>query len=435
MGPQQSLGDQILDGKVVKSKTRSKVRFRADEDEEVIDSKTSSKILKQAQKQRAEIAMEDMFPTPSEAKAKGLFDTKKRTDNYSDSDDDDDQGDGGLHYTGEDFNDKMKLTTEDEEAIKMFENKTGPKGKSLADLILEKIEEKKQMVDEAFSEVGSVMVDDIDPRVREMYEGVRDVLKHYRSGKIPKAFKVIPQLRNWEQYLHITEPENWSAAAMYQATRIFSGCLSQPMAQRFYNLVLLPRVRDDLAEYQRLNSYLFRALQRALFKTAAFFKGIILPLLQSGNCTLREAIIIGSVVANNHIPVLHAAACLLKVCEMEYSGANSIFIRIFFEKRYALPYRVIDAAVFHFVRFENDKRDLPTLWHHALLSFVQIYKNDISSEQRELLLQLIKKKSHYKITPEVRRELMAAQCRDIEEGVSLAHEDPAAGCSSSMDLD
>jgi essential nuclear protein 1 len=71
---------------------------------------------------------------------------------------------------------------------------------------------------------------------------------------------------------------------------------------------------------------------------------------QSGDCTLREALIFGSVLGATAIPVLHAAACLLKICEMPYCGANSIFIRIFFEKRFALPYRVIDAAVFHFLK-------------------------------------------------------------------------------------
>ena len=37
-----------------------------------------------------------------------------------------------------------------------------------------------------------------------------------RSGKIPKAFKVIAQFRNWEQLLYLTQPDQWSAAAMYQ---------------------------------------------------------------------------------------------------------------------------------------------------------------------------------------------------------------------------
>lgn len=355
----------------------------------MIDSKTSNKILRAAQKQRAELEMEDFGPTPGEAKAAGMYDDKqKKNFDYSDSDMESDKEERDLDEN--EFTDKLQLNAEDEKAIKMFENKSGVKGRTLAEIIMKKFEEKKAMVDDAFSDAGSLKVEDIDTRIREMYEGVRDVMKRYRSGKVPKAFKIIPKLRNWEQILYITEPENWSAAAMFQATRIFSSGLTQQMAQRFYNLVLLPRIRDDLAEYQKLNSYLYRALQKALFKPAAFFKGIVLPLLESGDCTLREAIIIGSTVANNSIPVLHSCACLLKICEMDYTAPNSIFIRLFFEKRYALPYRVVDAAVFHFLRFEQDKRELPTLWHHALLAFVQRYKNDVSGEQREALLHLIK---------------------------------------------
>lgn len=53
-----------------------------------------------------------------------------------------------------------------------------------------------------------------------MYEGVREVLKKYRSGKLPKAFKMVPHLQNWEQILYITEPTTWSAAAMYQVTSV-----------------------------------------------------------------------------------------------------------------------------------------------------------------------------------------------------------------------
>merc|ERR1719461_462648 len=100
--------------------------------------------------------------------------------------------------------------------------------------------------------------------------------------------------------------------------------------------------------------------------------------------------------------------------EMEYSGANSIFLRIFFDKKYALPYRVVDACVFHFLKFRNEKRELPVLWHQAFLTFVQRYKGHISSEQKEALLELLKFQQHEKITPEIRRELQHAKCRDEE---------------------
>ncbi|XP_058127500.1 bystin [Anopheles ziemanni] len=420
-GPSTALADQINEGRVSKKSKQPKVRLRAEE-RDYVDSKSSMKILKEARKQQAELnLLGDSFgPTLAES---STVKKRHRLDDRGSSDESDlEDGQGEADVDGQELFDDIKINEEDERAFEMFQNKDGAKTRTLADLILEKISEKQTEIQTQFTDNGSLQLEEIDPRVREMYEGVRDVLKRYRNGKMPKAFKLIPKLRNWEQFLYITEPQNWSAAAMFQAVRIFSSSLTQYMAQRFYNLVLLPRVRDDLAEYGRLNFYLYRALKLALYKPAGFMKGIILPLLESGDCTLREAIIFGSIISTTKIPALHISACLLKICEMEYSGACSVFIRIILDKRYALPYRVVDAAVFHFLKFEQDKRELPTLWHKALLSFAQWYKNDISSEQKDALMQLLRKKSHKKITPEIRRELIAGRCRDVEIGQSLVHE-------------
>ncbi|KAJ6633274.1 Bystin [Pseudolycoriella hygida] len=406
-----SLDEQITQGRVSKSKGKMKIRLRAEE-EMFVDTKSSQKILSAARQQQAEFNIEDDFGPPLVKKSTNPFAQRRNLNKLDNSDSE--SGDEQPDVDEQDFFDDIKLTEEDARAMEMFQNKDGQRTRKLADVILEKISEKQTEIHTQLSDVGSLKIEELDPRVREMYEGVRDVMKKYRSGKVPKAFKIIPKLRNWEQILFITEPHNWSAAAMYQGTRIFASILAQHMAQRFYNLVLLPRIRDDLSEYRKLNAHLYNAMRKALFKPAAFMKGIILPLLESGDCTLREAIIFGSVIARNQIPVLHSSACLLKICEMEYNGANSIFIRIFLDKRYALPYRVVDATVFHFIRFENDKREMPVLWHQSLLTFVQRYKNDISSEQKEALFALLRKQQHPKLTPEIRRELQAAKCRDVE---------------------
>jgi essential nuclear protein 1 len=61
-------------------------------------------------------------------------------------------------------------------------------------------------------------------------------------------------------------------------------------------------------------------------------------------------VIISSILAKNSIPMLHSAAAILKIAEMDYNGANSIFLRTLLDKKYALPFRVVDAVVFHFLR-------------------------------------------------------------------------------------
>ncbi|XP_076244398.1 bystin [Calliopsis andreniformis] len=401
------LADQIEDEKTVKSKNRHKIRTRHDEDEEFVDPSLTKRILSQARRQQIEIEEENGMGQSSQS-------TKKPVVKFGSEFSDTEEQSSEDELNDSQYYEDIQINEEDEIAIQKFMSKDSAPMRTLADIILEKLTEKKTEIETQFSDVGSMQIQDLDPRVKAMYEGVRDVLAKYRSGKLPKAFKIVPNLKNWEQILYITDPPKWSAAAMYQATRIFASNLKEKMAQRFYNLVLLPRVRDDLAEYKRLNFHLYQALRKALFKPGGFMKGILLPLLESGTCTLREAVIVGSVIAKNSIPILHSSAAILKIAEMDYTGANSIFLRIFFDKKYALPYRVIDGVVFHFLRFERDPREMPVLWHQALLTFVQRYKSDISSEQKDGLLGLLKKQSHHTITAEVRRELQHAKCRDVE---------------------
>ncbi|NP_001138800.1 bystin [Bombyx mori] len=405
VGKNLALADQIESGNSVKIKNRTKDRNRHDEDDEFVKADLSKKILKTARRQQAELEDNEIGPSP--AKHVTLVSSfKGKGSDSSDSEKDDLEPD--TYY------DNIEINEADEEALKLFKSSKTERVRTLADIIKEKITDKHTELQTQFSDAETLKLQNIDPRIKTMYEGVRDVLQKYRSGKLPKAFKMVPHLQNWEQILYLTEPTTWSAAAMYQATRIFASNLKEKMAQRFYNLVLLPRVRDDLAEYKRLNFHLYQALRKALFKPGAFMKGILLPLCEAGDCTLREAIIVGSVLARNSVPVLHSSAALLKIAEMDYNGANSIFLRILFDKKYALPYRVVDAVVFHFLRFQSEARVLPVLWHQALLTFVQRYKADISTEQRDALLELLRKQYHPTITQEIRRELQQAQCRDIE---------------------
>ena len=172
----------------------------------------------------------------------------------------------------------------------------------------------------------------------------------------------------------MTDPDLWSPCAMRAATRIFASNLNPRMAQRFYNLVLLPTVRDDIKENKKLNYHYYMALKKAMYKPTAFFKGILLPLVDAGDCTLREAAIVGSVIGRVRIPMMHSAAAMVKIAGMEYSGATSLFLRVLIDKKYSLPYKVIDSVAGHFAQFVNERRQLPVLWHQALLAFAQRYR-------------------------------------------------------------
>lgn len=70
------------------------------------------------------------------------------------------------------------------------------------------------------------------------------------------------------------------------------------------------------------------------------------------------------------------------MADMPYSGVTSFFMKTLLDKKYSLPYRVVDALVDHFVAFKADERDLPVIWHLSLLTFVQRYKHEIRTEVR-----------------------------------------------------
>lgn len=171
------------------------------------------------------------------------------------------------------------------------------------------------------------------------------LLSRYKSGKLPKPFKIIPTLPQWEELLAITRPESWTTNACYEATKIFVSTKPH-ITQIFLRNVLLDRVREDIHETKKLNVHLFNALKKALYKPSAWFKGLLFPLVD-GQCTLREAHIISSVLVRVSIPVLHSAAALLRLTEIaaeqtssmssEAAGATNVFIRVLLEKKYALP--------------------------------------------------------------------------------------------------
>ncbi|KAI8929883.1 Bystin-domain-containing protein [Entophlyctis helioformis] len=399
----------------------------------IVDVKTSRKILDLVRKQQDEIADEKQRRRQARDNDDDDEDALEYGPNglqFNDEDDDDDNNDQDLtEYEEFEFGvSGLDVDAADQELIEKFMTKEPKKQINLSDLIMSKIQAAKDEADAKEEAEKKAMPPTLNPKVVEVYTKVGILLSRYRAGPLPKPFKIIPTLRDWEEVIYITNPAEWSPQAVYQATRIFASNLKEKMAQRFFNLILLERFRDEINETKKLNYHLFMALKKALYKPGAFFKGILLPLCESGNCTLREAVIVGSVLSKVSVPAIHSAAVLLKIAEMDYTGPNSLFIRVLLDKKYALPFKTVDALVFHFLRFKSDHRQLPVLWHQALLAFVQRYKEDLTTEQKEAVLDLLKHKYHEGISPEIRRELQNSVSRgeakmdaqeDVEMGVDF----------------
>ncbi|KAK7284160.1 hypothetical protein RJT34_18901 [Clitoria ternatea] len=399
----------VPDGnEAAKSKKRSKPPKQHQKEEKLITSNITSKIIKEALLQQKELRDEDQNASNNNNFFDRLTDTPNVPQDVADDDIDDF---AGFSETQSQFAGyEEEIDEEDERIMEAFLSKDQGRQKTLADLIVERIKQKDASV---VSETRPVPK--LDKSIIDIYKGVGTHLSRYTVGKIPKAFKHITSMQLWEEVLYITEPENWSANALYQATRIFASNFGAKKAERFYKLVLLPRVREDIKKNKRLHFALYQALKKALYKPAAFFKGILFPLCESRTCTLREAVIVGSIIEKVSIPPLHSSVALLKLAGMEYCGTTSYFIKLLVEKKYALPYRVVDAVVAHFVRFIDETRIMPVIWHQSLLAFIQRYKNELQKEDKDKLRNLLEIQKHKLVTPEITRELNHSRNRGEKE--------------------
>lgn len=416
--PQPFLPSNDDDKSVASSKKRSKAAKHHQKQDKMISSGISSKILKEAMIQQKEVLEES--EEPNATKSAFVFAEEEQSKRRVEEDEDDIDDFGGFNETQSQFgNYEEEIDEDDERLLEAFLSKDAGPQVTLADLIIKKIKEN----DANIASGETRPLPKLDESFINLYKGVGEFLSKYTAGKMPKAFKHIPSTQMWEQVLYLTEPEKWTPNAMFQATRIFASNLNAKKAERFYKLVLLPRIRDDIRKNKKLHFALYQALKKSLYKPAAFNKGILFPLCKSGTCNLREAVIIGSVIEKVSIPMLHSSVALLKLAEMEYCGTTSYFIKLLLEKKYGLPYRVVDAIVTHFMRFLEDTRVMPVIWHQSLLAFVQRYKNELREEDKDNLRILLKKQKHKLVTPEIIRELDSSRNRGEKEGdlVSISY--------------
>ena len=280
---------------------------------------------------------------------------------------------------------------------------------SLADLILHKIgqyEKDKTNPNQPKDHLKST----IDPKVVKVYSSMAFVLKKFKSGKIPKAFQILPHVMNWESLIWLTKPHEWSPHIVYRATRMFVSSLNERMAQRFYSAILLPIIHTYIEEHKKLHPEQYRAVRKALFKPVAFFKGFLLPLLteEEFECTLNEALIVGSIIRKCHLPPVPTAVTIVKLCEVRFSSAQCVILRILIDKKMGLPYQCIDVLSTYFFNFtltHPSSEPLPVIWHQMLLIFIKYYKSSLNANQLEQMKQLCTHHFHYAITPEIRRYL------------------------------
>ena len=106
-----------------------------------------------------------------------------------------------VDYDGGKLISELNIDAGDEDALKMFMGLTHGRGAvNLADLIMEKIKENESNAKDSMNQTnGTAPQRTLNPKIIDVYTSVGKILKRYKSGKLPKPFKVIPALSNWEE--------------------------------------------------------------------------------------------------------------------------------------------------------------------------------------------------------------------------------------------
>lgn len=433
-----------------KKKSSKKQRHNDEDDEEsgggegFLDASSSRKILQLAKEQQDELEQEDEIqnkPSFAQSFKNQQIDSEEEEeeDEYSDFEEEEEVEE--IVYDEED----AEVDPKDAELFNKYFQSNGENNNNdddnsfqptinLADKILAKIQEKESQQQQQQQSSPDNSNEDavlLPPKVILAYEKIGQILSTYTHGKLPKLFKILPSLKNWQDVLYVTNPNSWTPHATYEATKLFVSNLSSNEATVFIETILLPRFRDSIenSDDHSLNYHIYRALKKSLYKPGAFFKGFLLPLVD-GYCSVREATIAASVLTKVSVPVLHSSVALTQLLTRDFNPATTVFIRVLIEKKYALPYQTLDELVFYFMRFRNatinqdenmenmdidqektakvnNGPQLPVVWHKAFLSFATRYKNDLTDDQKDFLLETVRQRFHPLIGPEIRRELLS----------------------------
>lgn len=438
-----------------KKKSSKKQRHNDEDDEEngggegFLDASSSRKILQLAKEQQDELEQEDEIqnkPSFAQSFKNQQLDSEEEEeeDEYSDFEEEEEVEE--IVYDEED----AEVDPKDAELFNKYFQSNGETNNNndddnsfqptinLADKILAKIQEKEfqefqkqQQQQQSSPDNSNENAVLLPPKVILAYEKIGQILSTYTHGKLPKLFKILPSLKNWQDVLYVTNPNSWTPHATYEATKLFVSNLSSNEATVFIETILLPRFRDSIenSDDHSLNYHIYRALKKSLYKPGAFFKGFLLPLVD-GYCSVREATIAASVLTKVSVPVLHSSVALTQLLTRDFNPATTVFIRVLIEKKYALPYQTLDELVFYFMRFRNatinqdenmenmdidqekttkvnNGPQLPVVWHKAFLSFATRYKNDLTDDQKDFLLETVRQRFHPLIGPEIRRELLS----------------------------
>jgi uncharacterized protein YndB with AHSA1/START domain len=191
--------------KKVKGRIYQKMKKAADDEGEVgdvMEDIAEDKVVRIAQDQNLELRrMGDKWVGADGEEVEVEVEEEEEIDLEYDSDDAQSQytATSGVDDYEAYVREEQNITEEEEAAFNMFLSETGGKKlKTIADLIEEQMQKQAARArggDMEMEEGEEAEFQDLEPQIVEVYKGVGKLLTRYKSGKLPKALKIVPSLR------------------------------------------------------------------------------------------------------------------------------------------------------------------------------------------------------------------------------------------------
>lgn len=286
----------------------------------------------------------------------------------------------------------VDLDNEDEEARKLFD--IFKPTASQASVILTKQLKKTDVI--------------TDPKLMEVYRTLADLLRIYQVGKLPKAMNILASqtVAGWQELIEVTQPNNWTPAALKAVTNLFVNTASDGKCRKFFHDVLLEQVRRLLEGEKKVHRNVWDALIAASRRPKPFVYAILLPMAESTEISRKEARAISYIVTRSRLPRAFSNQFLVYITRegVEVSPTKTLFIARFVAKGQVLAIAAIDGILSYFLAYRGIQEEQPLIWHQALFTFVKNYGAELLPNQRDELEDLMNIHKH-KIDDEIRRVL------------------------------
>ena len=260
-----------------------------------------------------------------------------------------------------------------------------------------------------------------NPEVIEIYKKLGTLLKNYKGGKLPKAVVVVASKKDipdWYDLLMYSNPFQWSPNAVEAITVLFAQTASDKRCRLFFKNILLEYVKSILDDVKTLPRNIWDALVAASRRAKSFVLGVMVPLASESVCSQKEVRVISALVTRVKLPGDLVNSFLVWLCEgKEITVTRTIFVARYVQKGKALAVRATDAIFGYFMQFAAETEIQPLVWHKALLDFAKNYARDLTTEQKEMMVdELLVKQHKTGITAEIKKIIVESPTREEGQG-------------------